>query len=199
MGGPGRPRTGVRKGYLLGLAASGVVAGTGLALANWMLSLVLFRAPAVRWVAVAAIIVALTAAVTAGKSCTRLAGNFTVPAEWVVHGESRTGLLWGLILGLGFVTQSPGCWYFGGMALALLLGHPAQAFVVGLAFALSRGVMVNRWLRAKVLAGMEQFVITRRGEVRRRTILVTRRIVLAWTALAVTLLAVAAIFEVLGG
>lgn len=38
----------------------------------------------------------------------QIAGNFLVPAEWITSKRSgRVGLLWGLILGMGWITQAP--------------------------------------------------------------------------------------------
>jgi hypothetical protein len=92
--------------------------------------------------------------VLAPGRCT-IAGNFLVPAEWITSDRvAAVGLLWGLILGLGWITQAPFRIYHAicVFCVTTTLGWWTGLLVLGV-FGLSRVVVGMRpEFRAWVLA-----------------------------------------------
>lgn len=70
----------------------------------------------------------------------RLAGNFIVPAGWVMKPDFRTGAFWGTLLGMGLITEAPFIVFHLGLIAAVI--HPAWGVPIlsGVVFALGRVV-----------------------------------------------------------
>src|SRR5439155_24830804 len=78
--------------------------------------------------------------------------------EWTSHDHVRVGFLWGLLLGLGLITQAPAAAFYGAMLIAMLGGASWIAVLLfGGFFAVGRiAIMVPAQIRAHLLLGVEK-------------------------------------------
>lgn len=65
-------------------------------------------------------------------------GNFVVPAEWIKSSDNNVGALWGIILGLGWITLQAGVLFHAYVLTLIIDGSIKTALIGGLLFGLVR-------------------------------------------------------------
>lgn len=107
--------------YILSCTLGGAVTGLAIGLINFLLKLT-----AVEFIQ-SYIIVGLLAILLCleliQKTGILPAGNFIVPSEWIKQAEYRSAALWGMILGMGFITLQAGA-LFHAYVLVSLFASP---------------------------------------------------------------------------
>ncbi|WP_101659177.1 hypothetical protein [Bacillus sp. V3-13] len=79
-------------------------------------------------------------------------GKFTVPAQWVDAAQDKSSILWGLSLGLGFITYSAGALWHAYLMTMLLLGNWQLGLITGVLYALGRTLLPSfKVIRRKIL------------------------------------------------
>lgn len=107
----------------------------------------------------------------------RLAANRRVPARWVNPPSLQAGVVWGLALGAGLVTEAPYLMLHAALLLAAVLPSGAAAWQVPMAFALGRMAALSFGpLRRAIEAGMSRRVPAANDAGQPLTILVARTI-----------------------
>ena len=66
------------------------------------------------------------------------AGNFAVPATWLVSTDKRVGMLWGLVLGLGVITYQAGSLFLLYLLFVLFSDNILIAIFAGIVYGLTR-------------------------------------------------------------
>jgi len=141
-------------GYVLGLAIGGTSLGLGLVALNRVAATLLNP---VNRLAVASVFMAVLLILQLNGRIGRLAGNFRVPAVWVSAKGTRPRLLWGILLGLGFITEAPFAVLHASVILAILQPIWWIPLAVGVLFALSRSVnSMFKAIRATIIRGNER-------------------------------------------
>ncbi|HVF76610.1 MAG TPA: hypothetical protein VM938_16355 [Acidimicrobiales bacterium] len=136
------------------------------------------------------LVLVLAAVQNEARVVERLSGGFRVPAHWVYPAGPRAGVLWGLMLGPGLITEAPYLAFHGSCVAAVLSASPGLCIVAGAVFGVSRMLAaVNARLSTRLIAAMSRTV--RRGRGKQERSLVTevyksgsRIILVAWGALA---------------
>lgn len=94
----------------------------------------------------------------------RLSGGFRVPAHWVYPAGPRAGVLWGLILGPGLITEAPYLVFHGSCIAAVLSASPGWCIIAGAVFGITRMLTaVNARLSTRLVAAMSRTVRRGRG------------------------------------
>lgn len=156
--GAGRRRSAV----VLGFAAGLLVAAAGLTVVLGALRALLRPSDATATVVFAAGLAVLVVLDWLGVA-RRLSAGFRVPAVWVRRSGWRAGLVWGLTLGAGFVTEVPYAALQAAVLGAVLLPTPALAWAVPLAYASGRLIVTATPLRHAVLAAADRRIAVARG------------------------------------
>lgn len=87
--------------------------------------------------------------------------NFLVPPEWVTGPAGRVGTLWGVLLGMGFITAIPFSIVHAGFLAAVLQGSTAAAIGSGVVFGLARTLPgAFRVSRRVILGSMDRQIQT---------------------------------------
>lgn len=150
----------VRLGYVLG----GLVGGAmlGLLLAGAQAARVALFGDGRGWrVFLAFALAVIVVQELRGRNLSRFAGNFLVPPEWVTGPAGRVGTLWGVLLGMGFITAIPFSIVHAGFLAAVLQGSTAAAFGSGVVFGLARTLPgAFRVSRRVILGSMDRQIQT---------------------------------------
>ncbi len=67
-------------------------------------------------------------------------GKFAIPAEWVNQAGNKSSLLWGSILGLGFITYQAGSIFHFYVITSILIGDLLYSIIAGAIYGLIRSV-----------------------------------------------------------
>jgi hypothetical protein len=142
----------VRRNYLAGLLLGGLLLGLTLLPAWWLLGVISPVAPEVLAGLGLAALIALD---LLGRGTHGLAGNRTVPVEWTSGDQRRVAILWGVLLGMGLITEAPFIVLHAGLWAAATQPTPWVVVASGLLFAVGRGLSTApRRPRRWVLIGM---------------------------------------------
>jgi hypothetical protein len=137
-------------GFYLGLLVGAGCLGFVLAALRTVIPLLPADRQYVAWAAAGALLLVVDI-----LASPRLSANMRVPAQWV-KGRRSASVVWGIALGMAFLTEAPYIVLHFALIGAILLPYPGLAAAAPLAFAAGRGVVTTApWMRSAVLSGME--------------------------------------------
>jgi len=82
------------------------------------------------------------------------AGNFIVPSEWIKHAGYRSSILWGMILGLGFITLQVGVLFHAYVLISLFAAPWWLSLLAGAIFGFVRGTVFSLPLTRSIVFRM---------------------------------------------
>lgn len=68
-------------------------------------------------------------------------GKFTIPSNWVSASKEKSSILWGLTLGLGFITYSAGALWHAYLLMLILFGNIKIGILTGVLYAIGRTLL----------------------------------------------------------
>lgn len=82
------------------------------------------------------------------------AGNFIVPSEWIKQAGYRSSILWGMILGLGFITLQVGVLFHAYVLVSLFAAPWWLSLLAGAIFGIVRGTVFSLPLTRSIVFRM---------------------------------------------
>ncbi|KOR89704.1 hypothetical protein AM231_11535 [Paenibacillus solani] len=138
--------------YIFSCALGGAVTGLAIGLINFLLKLTvvdLFQ----NYILV--VLLALLLCVEfVHKTGILPSGNFIVPSEWIKHAGYRSAVLWGMILGLGFITLQVGVLFHAYILVSLFAAPWWLSLLAGAIFGIVRGTVFSLPLTRSIVFRM---------------------------------------------
>lgn len=83
-------------------------------------------------------------------------GKFTIPSNWIYAAKENSSILWGLTLGLGFITYASGALWHAYLLTILLFGNIKLGILTGVLYALGRTVLPSFKKIREIILNMQQ-------------------------------------------